>query len=254
MTHHQADGHATGRRVGSRVPGWVLACTLLLVAALIPVGGAAGPAEPAISARLEPIPGEPVMAYRAFRRLHATSERFNQEAWLEAWTELDGRGFRYQIVSERGSAQTRNRVLHAMLKREKDLVAEGSDRAALVDANYLFIDAPAREDGVRYVLMKPRRKDVVLVDGRLVLTADGGALIRLEGRLARNPSFWTGPVDVTRHFATIDGVRVIVAADSEARVKLAGKSRLEVAYEYESINGRPVSASARQILASATSR
>ena len=40
----------------------------------------------------------PLKQYRAFRRMHARNEKFDQEAWIEAWTELDGRRFRYEIV------------------------------------------------------------------------------------------------------------------------------------------------------------
>ena len=59
------------------------------------------------------------------RRMHARSEHFNQEAWLEAWTEMDNGAFRYNIVSESGSDYIRTKVLKAVLKREQELVAEG---------------------------------------------------------------------------------------------------------------------------------
>ncbi|MCA1559269.1 MAG: hypothetical protein LC753_15205 [Acidobacteria bacterium] len=185
--------------------------------------------------------------YRAYRRMHARSERFNQEGWLEAWTELDAGGFRYEIVSERGSDGVRDRVLKPLLKREQELVARGdADLAGLTLANYEFEEAADKGDGLRYVLIKPKRKDVLLVDGRMVLSQDGRELLRVEGRLAKNPSFWTSLVNVIRQYERLDGVRVPVSTESIAKVKLAGLSRLEVRYEYESINGRPVSLSARQ--------
>lgn len=194
---------------------------------------------------------EPLTQYRAYRRMHARSERFNQEAWLEAWTEFDGDGFRFEIVKERGSDYVRNKVLKAVLKREQELIAEGhAERASLSTRNYEFQDSDLAGDGLRYVLLKPKRKDVLLVDGRMVLSADGSELLRVEGRLTKNPSFWTSLVNVVRHYAKLDGVRVPVATESVAKVKFAGQSRMEVEYEYESINGRPVSAQARQILAS----
>jgi hypothetical protein len=83
----------------------------------------------------------------------------------------------------------------------------------------------------------------------MVLSADA-ELLRVEGRLTKNPSFWTSLVNVVRHYAKVDGVRVPVATESIAKVKFAGQARMEVEYEYESINGRPVSAEARQLLAS----
>jgi hypothetical protein len=54
---------------------------------------------------------------------------------------------------------------------------------------------------------------------------------------------------VIRHFAKVDGVLVPIATESVAKVKFAGQSRLDVEYEYESINGRPVSVLARRTLA-----
>ena len=107
---------------------WVASFTLLLAVADRPAANTTPSAgEPTYF-----IDDEPLTQYRAYRRLHARSEKMDQEGWLEAWTELDGRGFRYEIVSERGSEQVRNRVLRAMLKREQEVIASGDgDRSAL---------------------------------------------------------------------------------------------------------------------------
>lgn len=197
---------------------------------------------------------QPLKQYRAYRRMHARSEKFNQEAWLEAWTEMDERGFRYSIVSESGSETIRGKVLKAVLKREQELVAEGeSQRSDLTPDNYEFEDASSG-NGERYVTIKPKRKDVLLVDGRMVLSADGRELLRVEGRLAKNPSFWTSLVNVIRHYARVDGVRVPIATESTAKVKFAGISYLDVHYEYETINGRPVSLAARRLQPAITMR
>ena len=82
----------------------------------------------------------------------------------------------------------------------------------------------------------------------MVLSADGRDLLRVEGRLSKNPSFWTSLVNVIRHYARIDGIRVPIAIESMAKVKFAGLSYLDVHYEYETINGRPVSLAARRTL------
>lgn len=199
-------------------------------------------------------PEEPLTQYRAYRRMHARNEKFDQEAWLEAWTELDTRGFRYEIVSERGSDYVRNKVLKAVLKREQELVAAGaSGRAELTDDNYEFTGENVQGD-VRYVTIKPKRKDLLLVDGRMVLSQDGCELLRVEGRLSKNPSFWTSLVNVIRHYARLDGVRVPIAIETTAKVKFAGLSHLQVQYEYETINGRPASVSARRTTVAVASR
>jgi hypothetical protein len=104
----------------------------------------------------------------------------DQEGWLEAWTELDGQGFRFEIVNERGSEQVRNRVLRAVLKREQEVIASGEGaRSALTAANYDFGEADVQETGVQYVPLKPKRKDMLLVDGYMVLSPDGRELLRV---------------------------------------------------------------------------
>lgn len=236
--------HRRGGIQARRLSQWMLGATLLLAA-----GGTAAASRADESSSIPPSIREqqPITQYRAYRRMHAQSERFNQEAWLEAWTELDGRTFTYTIVSEKGSDYIRNKVLKAVLRREQELVEDGEcSRSELTPENYTFQDDASAADGERYVTLKPKRKDVLLVDGRMVLTQDGTELLRVEGKLSKNPSFWTSLVNVIRHYARIDGVRVPISTESTAKVKLAGTSHLEVHYEYETINGRPVSIAARR--------
>ena len=181
----------------------------------------------------------PLTQYRAFRRMYATNEKFNQEAWLEAWTEFDETGFRYEIVSERGSEYVRNKVLRNLLHREQQLIDGGeANRAELSLQNYVFEEPAAYGNGVRYITLKPKRKDMLLVNGRMVLNQDGTELLRVEGVLSKNPSFWTSVVNVIRDFARLDGVRVPVTTESIAKIKFAGLSRMSVRYEYR-VDQRP---------------
>ena len=189
---------------------------------------------------------QPLKQYRAYRRMHAATDNGKHEAWLDAWTELRNGQFSYEIVSERGSETVRGKVLRSMLQREQELVNSGNtDKGDLTAANYDFSEAGRDADGSRVVQIKPKRNDVLLVDGHAVLD-DRGGLLRVEGRLAKNPSFWTSLVNIVRRYARIGGVRVPVATETTAKVKFVGKSQLEVFYDYEMINGRPVSLSERR--------
>jgi hypothetical protein len=231
----------------------------LIAAALLVGTTAAGNAAIEVERPLDRFPSlrdQPLTQYRAYRRMHARSEHFNQEGWLEAWTEMDARGFRYEVVSESGSDYIRAKVLKAVLKREQELVADGDcQRSELTPENYDFeATSDGSADGERYVTIKPKRKDMLLVDGRMVLSPDGHELLRVEGRLSKNPSFWTSLVNVIRHYARVEGVRVPIATESTAKVKFAGLSYLDVHYEYETINGRPVSMAARRTLPPVTMR
>ena len=222
---------------------WVAVFTLAVAAGAVSTPHAGTPAAARSTFDLSMVAEPPLQQYRAMRRMHAQSERFDHEGWMDAWTEFDSAGFRYQIVAERGSDTVRNKVLRTLLRREQELIATGDfGRGELTPDNYEFGPETSHGD-LRYVTIKPRRKDAMLIDGRMVLRVDG-ELLRVEGVLAKNPSFWTSHVEFTRHYARVDGVRVPVATESIARVKLAGRSRLNVGYEYESVNGRPVTTAA----------
>ena len=135
MSQRHIEPPTDGRTLGRRASFWVLGFTVIAAMAVVPLAGRAEES----SATPRVTRDEPLTSYRAFRRMHAKSERFNQEGWLDAWTEFDGREFRFEIVDERGSDYVRNKVLKAVLKREQELVAEGPDRAALTDPRYYNI-------------------------------------------------------------------------------------------------------------------
>jgi hypothetical protein len=212
--------------------------TALILSTTGPAASRAEQAPDQLAALQDP----PLTQYRALRRMHARHERFNQEAWVEAWTELNGQTFRYEITSERGSDYIRNRVLKALLSREQEIVASGeAGRAEISPENYQFEEPDAQNGEFRYVLLKPKRKDILLVSGRMVLNPDGTELFRVEGTLSKNPSFWTSHVSVIREFARLDGIRVPVSTETIARLRFAGQARLDVRCEYVTVNGRPVS-------------
>lgn len=137
----------------------------------------------------------------------------------------------------------RDKVLRRALEREAEAFTRPElGRAALIPANYTFVEPGSviPQDGLLSVLVEPRRKDSVLVRGRIFLTPDGADLVRIEGQLAKPPSFWTRRVDVVRRYERIDNVRVPVALESEAQILVAGRSSFRMIYEYAAINGREI--------------
>jgi hypothetical protein len=180
--------------------------------------------------------------YRALRRLEATNDKFQKHAWIAAWTELTPSGFRYEIVESGGSDYVRSKVLEAALKNEQKLSADGNlARADLTRDNYEFTSR-GLQSGLIEVGMKPLREDQVLVNGSMFLSPKTGELVRVEGALAKNPSFWTKHVEIVREYRRIGGVRVPVRLESNAVVKIAGASRFLMTYDYQRINGRTVGA------------
>jgi len=182
-----------------------------------------------------------VRPYRATR--HLETENGSRKAWLDAITEFSpGTGFRYEITSEGGSRYMRTKVLRAVLEGEQDVIANGETaRSSLALSNYRFQANGIDDDGLANVLLSPRRKERVLVAGMMALNTTDGALVRLQGRLAKSPSFWIRNVDIVRRYERINGNVVPVALRTTAQVRFLGEATLHMTYAYSEIDGRPIS-------------
>ena len=185
---------------------------------------------------------EPPVEYRALRRLQAENPKFKQSAWMVVWTEYDHvNGFRYQIVDEGGSAYIRLKVLRAALEGEQRIWANREPQnASFTHDNYLFDAGATAPDGLASLGVRPKRKDVLLVEGAIFVQPSDGELARIEGKLSKSPSFWTRRVDVVRRYERKGGVRVPVSIESVAHVLIAGRSTFKMTYEYQTINGQMV--------------
>ena len=181
----------------------------------------------------------PLTQYRAIRRMWARNDRFKREARITVRTVLDQvSGFRYEVLAQEGSPMVRDRALLPILKGEARAMSDGTAaRSALTTTNYEFV--PGHES--QWVLIHPRRRDSLLVQGILLVDPADGDLRRIEGRLAKSPSFWTSRVEMIREYQRIGAVRVPSRVASLAWVKIVGVSMFEMTYEYEEINGEPVS-------------
>jgi hypothetical protein len=187
-------------------------------------------------------PDGPPIPYRALRRLEAHNAHFGASGWLEAWTEFDAAtGFHFEIIREGGSPYICKHVLRAALEGEQRMWrAKEPQRASLTLDNYVFRDEGAVGQGLASLSVKPRRKDVLLIDGAIFVRQDDGELTRIEGQLSKAPSLWTRRVEIVRRYEQISGVRMPVSIESVAHVLIAGRSTFTMTYQYESINGEQV--------------
>src|SRR5262249_22165301 len=103
-----------------------------------------------------------------------------------------------------------------------------------------FEDRGVQPDGSTQLTVKPRRKDLLLIEGSLFLRPDDYDLIRIEGRLSKAPSFWTRQVQIVRCFRRFHGIRMPASLETTANALAAGKSIFRMMHESESVNGEPV--------------
>ncbi len=186
---------------------------------------------------------QPLVSYRAYRHLSASTRGGKMSASIEAWTSLDPqRGFTYEITKTDGSGLIQTRVLRKALEAEQDAVesAASKEQSALTPSNYEFLDISPLTDRLVRVNVRPRRNHVMLINGQLVIESDSADLVRVDGELSKRPSFWTRRVHVVREYERIAGVHVPVRMTSDADVLIVGKSSFAMDYKYAEINGRTV--------------
>ena len=209
-------------------------------------------AEPAATpSALEPVlhrfltrADEPLVTYRGTRHLEGRNERFNVSGWMDIAAELTADGFHYRIIDEGGSDLIRRRVFRSMLENEEQIFANGDvTRSSITPTNYELTPAPASEAGLVKLFARPKRKDVTLIDGAVYITDTDADLVRIEGLLAKSPSFWTRRVEVVKQYARVGGLRVPIHVESTAQIRFAGASTMTMTYDYEMINGVNVAAS-----------
>jgi hypothetical protein len=199
------------------------------------------PAQHAVLQRFFAIPQTAPHQLTAIRRLEARNDHFDKGAWMDVRTDADESGFRYEILAEGGSPYIRSNVFRAALQTERKMWLDGdADRAGFTLENYRFEDRGSEDTGLVWLGITPRRKDLLLVNGSMFLRPEDGDLVRIEGALAKNPSFWTKRVEVVRRYERVGGVRLPVWMQSTATIRIAGKSTYTTAYRYISVNGEPI--------------
>jgi hypothetical protein len=212
---------------------------VVVVAVLVPptlLAGISDPADRSMRQFLEQ--DDTPHPYRAVRRLEV--ENGERRGWLEAVTSYAAdSGFSYQVTAEGGSSVIRSKVLRAVLEGERELIAQGE--AASIDVNnYAFQPNGVDDEGLANILLSPKRKERALVAGTMFLQPLDGDLVRVQGRLAKSPSFWVKDVQIVRSYRRIQGVVVPIELESTARVRMLGPATLRMTYSYSEIDGNSV--------------
>ena len=179
------------------------------------------------------------LAIRATRDLRAGTVSGKHQGWMRVETVLTRAGkFSWTVLEEGGSDRTRDKVFRAVLETEAQSAIEGErDAAALTPENYVFSLVGEEPSGAIRIRLTPRREDTRLIDGTLTVSADGYPL-RLEGKLAKAPSFWVKSVHVVKQYGRFAGVALPTVLESTAELRLFGTSTFRMRYDYREVNGR----------------
>ena len=146
-------------------------------------------------------------------------------------------GKNYQIVSESGPDTLKRLVLHPILDREREINQPGNREASwITSANYEMKLKPGGLQSVDgracYVLLiNPRQKAPNLIQGTLWVDAKDESIVKLEGVATKSVSVFTGPTQVMRQYAVIDGFAEATHARAVSSSYLFGQTVVTIDYQ-----------------------
>ncbi len=181
----------------------------------------------------------PVMEYTSIREIKAYNLKTNMSASMKVEVNLSGNGKKldYRVLEESGSRLIRNRAIRKSLNDERGYTEKTDpNKVAFTPSNYTITAGEEVFPDLLQLLSKPLRNEALLVDGSFFVTPTGD-LVRIEGRLVKNPSWWTNNVRFVMVYSKIVGARLPVFLESTAQVKLVGPSSMTVSYQYLTVNG-----------------
>jgi outer membrane lipoprotein-sorting protein len=125
--------------------------------------------------------------------------------------------------NERGIA-----AIKRILESESEMRDAGTS-AGFTRQNYDFaMDARGSADGRQcYILtLKPKHREKQLIAGRIWVDAQNYLPRKVEGELAKSPSWWVKNVHVVLHFADVNGMWLQSATEAIAELRVFGRHTL----------------------------
>ncbi len=156
----------------------------------------------------------------------------------------DPRSLSYRSIRYTGDGFVKTNVIIRLLQSEVDHIDKGNPSdTALTEQNYKF--SYKGEETVNGSLthvfqVKPRHKKPGLFKGKIFVDAYTGSLRRMEGTLAKSPSFFVRKVEFVQDFTDVDGFTVPTMLRSTAKARIIGRAIVTIlhkAYEVKTFGG-----------------
>jgi Outer membrane lipoprotein-sorting protein len=137
----------------------------------------------------------------------------------------------YAIQTRTGSGRG-EQVVKKILEHESALASRGSQAssAAITEDNYTFTNlGESTLDGQACYLLGlvPKRKQQELIAGRAWVDKSTFLIRRIEGQLAKSPSWWLKSVKVKLDFSDISGTWLQTDMEATADVRIIGSQTIQ---------------------------
>ena len=169
------------------------------------------------------------------RRYVLENDRMNKHAEMLVRVKGDADETKhFEVVSEEGWEAAQKHVLQRMLAKESEASSpEMRLKARLSPENYEFHMAKTAllGDRIAYVIdVVPRRRDERLFEGQIWIDAQDYALAKVEGKPAKNPSFWTTSVHFVHTYQKSGPFWFPASTESVTDVRIFGATSLTIHY------------------------
>ncbi len=231
-----------------RRTGWSLLVRCCALAVVCAGGGVllaqqplrAEPSDAQFISALEAWSESAVVPHQATRHLETRKIGADERAWIDVTTTVDPRrGFAYHVDGQGGPNRLRRRMLDLLKEEERAWATRDPLRSAFSTRNYTLSLTDSRQAEVD-VRLVPKRRETYLLDGRVTLRRLNGEVLRVQGSLAKTPSFWLRDVTLVRNYERIGDHIMLSSLQSIARVRWWGNYQFSMVYTYRVIDGVPV--------------
>jgi hypothetical protein len=150
----------------------------------------------------------------------------------------------FEVLSQDGSKSANERVLREILATESDSShPDKRPKSGISPDNYTFrmIGSSSLDGRTSYVIeVIPKRQDLLLFRGRIWVDAEDYALARVEGELAKSPSFWTRKVNSVQQYQKRGPFWFPVSTTSVTDARMFGATDVNIRYfDYKPVLAAP---------------
>ncbi len=157
---------------------------------------------------------------------------------LSSYAAPDQRTF--SVISQSGSKLLLNRVLLKLLESEKEAF-EHRKQVELSPENYNFnlvgMDGTTTGSACYVLGVNPRKENKFLYTGKIWIDAHDFAVVRMEGKPAKSPSFWVRDTQIDSRWQKVGNFWLIAHNHSVSHIRMGGLATLNIDYGDYQITG-----------------
>jgi len=173
--------------------------------------------------------------YSGTRRYVLENEKLNKRAEMLVSVKCDPDGSKhFEVVSEAGWNPANKRDLLKMLESESETSQpQMRESTRISPENYSFqmVGTDSLESRLVYMInVLPKRENKYLFEGRIWVDAQDFAVVRVEGKPARNPSFWTHSVNFVQVYYKPGTFWFPLSTESVTDARMFGKTAVTISY------------------------